>query len=139
MLTKTVFTSTATTTGGRAGRTEAASGRVSHALSRPTEMGGDGVGTNPEELFACGYSACFGGTLEFLAKQKGIDIGQSVVTAHIAFGPDAAGGFGIGCTLEVSLPGIERSVAEELLHAAHQNCPYSKAIRGNVEVEIVLR
>ena len=138
MLDNVVFVSAATTVGGRRGQTRAASGRIDLKLDSPKELGGQGSGSNPEELFACGYSACFGGMVEFLARQKKLPAAQSEVTARVSFGNDKKGGYGIAVDLEVKLPGVPTSEAQALLIEAHKHCPYSKAIAGNIDVNIRL-
>ena len=101
-------------------------------------MGGKGAGANPEHLFACGYAACFGGTLEFLAKQRGFNLTTIDVEAEVDFGPRPEGGYGVGARLKIYLPEVAKDDAESLLAEAHRNCPYSNATRGNIEVDVSL-
>jgi Ohr subfamily peroxiredoxin len=125
--------------GGRSGRAESSDGELKITLVRPKELGGPGTGgTNPEQLFACGYAACFATTLDFLSRQKQLKLQKNEVTAHIGLAQRAQGGFGLTARLEIFIGGIERSEAEDLVHQAHQACPYSNAIAGNVDVDIVL-
>ena len=134
------YTTEATATGGRDGHARSQDGRLDVALSTPKELGGaGGEGSNPEQLFAAGYSACFIGALKVAGQQLKMKIPDDVaVTAKVGIGPRSAGGFGITADLTVSLPGIERDQAEKLVEAAHQICPYSNATRGNVDVGLTL-
>lgn len=134
------YTTEATATGGRDGHARSQDGRFDVALSTPKELGGaGGDGSNPEQLFAAGYSACFIGALKVAGQQMKMKIPDDVsVTAKVGIGPRSAGGFGITADLTVSLPGIERDQAEKLVDAAHQICPYSNATRGNVDVGLTL-
>ncbi|WP_420145492.1 organic hydroperoxide resistance protein [Sphingobium sp.] len=130
----------ATATGGRDGAARTEDGVLDVKLSTPKELGGaGGEGTNPEQLFAAGYSACFIGALKVAGGQLKIKVPADVsVTATVGIGPRAAGGFGITADLEVSLPGVEGADAEKLVEAAHQICPYSNATRNNVDVGITI-
>ena len=132
------YTTQATATGGREGRAATADGSLDVTLATPKELGGaGGQGTNPEQLFAAGYSACFLGALKAAARQENVTVpADSTVTATIGIGPRSEGGFGITAALKVTLPGIERSQAEALVAKAHQICPYSNATRGNVDVQL---
>ena len=103
----------------------------------PLEMGGSGDGTNPEELFAAGYSACFHSALALVARQEGVPLVDSAVTSEVGLGRGENGGFGLAVELQVSLPGLEQEVAERLIARAHEVCPYSNATRGNIEVNLV--
>ncbi|MES2420324.1 MAG: organic hydroperoxide resistance protein [Pseudomonadota bacterium] len=134
------YTTEATATGGRDGHARSQDGRFDVALSTPKELGGaGGDGSNPEQLFAAGYSACFIGALKVAGQQLKMKVPDDVaVTAKVGIGPRSAGGFGITTDLTVSLPGIERDQAEKLVDAAHQICPYSNATRGNVDVGLTL-
>ncbi len=134
------YTTQATATGGRDGRSVTQDGTLDVKLSTPKELGGaGGDGTNPEQLFAAGYSACFLGALKFVGGQEKVKIpAETTVTATIGIGPRAEGGFGITAQLQVSLPGIERAQAEDLVAKAHQVCPYSNATRGNVDVGVTV-
>jgi Ohr subfamily peroxiredoxin len=133
------YSGIATATGGRNGHVETSDGLLTFDLSIPKGMGGPGREgtTNPEQLFACGYAACFGSAVDAVAKQKKLDASDATVTcqADIDMGE---GGYFLAATLTVTLPKLERAVAEELLAAAHQICPYSKATRGNINVTLVV-
>ena len=135
-----VYTATATSTGGRTGTTESSDGKIKLQLSTPKALGGDdGPGTNPEQLFASGYSACFIGALKFVAGARKIALSKEVsIRADVSIGPHGskANAFNIAVVLNVSVPGVERSVAEALVAAAHEVCPYSNATRGNVDVTL---
>ncbi len=126
----------ATATGGRDGRARTADGSLDVKLTTPKELGGGGgEGNNPEQLFAAGYSACFLGAMKFVASQGGPKVPpDTAVTATVGIGPRSEGGFGIDVALKVSLPGLDRAEAEQLVEKAHHVCPYSNATRGNVDV-----
>lgn len=132
-----LYTATATATGGRDGGAASSDGRLNVKLSTPRELGGQGGGgTNPEQLFAAGYSACFTGALKFAAGQLNQPLpADTAVTGKVGIG-QIPGGFGLEVELTVSLPGIEQSVAEQLTEAAHKVCPYSNATRGNIDVRL---
>ncbi len=134
------YSTTATATGGRDGHARSEDGRVDVALSTPRELGGaGGSGSNPEQLFAAGYSACFIGALKVAGQQLKVKVPDDVaVTAKVGIGPRAAGGFGITTDLTVTLPGLDRDEAQRLVDTAHQICPYSNATRGNVDVGLAL-
>ena len=131
------YRTTATATGGRDGQAATKDGTFSVKLATPKELGGaGGPGNNPEQLFASGYSACFIGAMKFVASQGGpakVPADASVTTT-VGIGPRSEGGFGLDVDMEVSLPGVDKAAAEELVEKAHQICPYSNAIRGNVSV-----
>lgn len=136
---KVLYTTKATATGGREGHAETEDGRVKVKLSTPKELGGGGgEGTNPEQLFASGYSACFLGALKFVAGKEKIKVSDdSTVTATVGIGPrDDGKGFGLDVALAVHLPGIERAQAESLVEKAHVVCPYSEATRSNLNVRL---
>jgi Ohr subfamily peroxiredoxin len=131
----TLYTATATAVGGRDGHVETGDGLLKLEMSIPKSMGGPGrpQTTNPEQLFAMGYAACFGGAVGFVAKQQKREVGEIAVTAEVHIGPDGSG-LGLGVDLAVRIGGVDRATAEALVAAAHQICPYSKATRGNIEV-----
>jgi Ohr subfamily peroxiredoxin len=135
-----LYTAEATAVGGREGEIKSSDGVLQAKLALPKEMGGPGgAATNPEQLFAAGYAACFEGAVRFVARQKDVKIEHASVTARVGVGPRAAGGFGITAALTVSLPGIDRAIAQQLIETAHSDiCPYSHATRGNVDVQITL-
>jgi Ohr subfamily peroxiredoxin len=134
------YTTQATATGGRDGRSTTADGSLDVKLSTPKELGGaGGECNNPEQLFAAGYAACFLGALKFVAGQERIRVPEdATVTAKVGIGPRSAGGFGITADLTVALPGLDRAQAEALVAKAHQVCPYSNATRGNVDVGLTV-
>ena len=137
-LEKVLYTARAHTTGGRDGRSVSDDGLLDVKLSPPKAMGGAGNATNPEQLFAAGYSACFMGALKHVAGMKKVTVpADAAVDASVDIGPIPAG-FGIAAKLVVSLPGMDRAVAQDLLESAHKVCPYSNATRGNIEVELTL-
>lgn len=135
-----LYTANATATGGRDGRAVSSDAQLDVKLTTPKELGGTGgAGTNPEQLFAAGYSACFIGAMKFVAAaaKKALPADVSV-NGLVGIGPNGKGGFGITVTLNISLPGMERADAEALIHQAHEVCPYSNATRGNVDVTLNL-
>ena len=137
-LEKVLYTAHAHTTGGRDGRSTSDDGLLDVKLSPPKAMGGAGNATNPEQLFAAGYSACFMGALKHVAGMKKMPVpADAAIDASVDIGPIPAG-FGIAAKLVVSLPGMDRAVAQDLIEAAHQVCPYSNATRGNIDVELTL-
>lgn len=136
---KVLYTTKASATGGREGHAASEDGKVDVNLSTPKELGGaGGPGTNPEQLFAAGYSACFLGALKFVAGQSKTKLADdSRVSATVGIGPrDDGQGFGIAVDLAISLPGLDRATAEDLVKKAHVVCPYSHATKGNVDVRL---
>jgi len=133
-----IYTAIATVKGGRGGHAETEDGKLKVDLAFPKELGGNGNGTNPEQLFAAGYGACFGGALDKVARERKRPLKEIWVTPHVSIGKDSDGGFSIAVELHVRLPEVDRATAEELTHAAHQVCPYSKATRGNIEVKLIV-
>lgn len=133
---KAVYTAHGSATGGRDGKGRTDDGKVDVTLSVPKEMGGTGNGTNPEQLFSVGYSACYLGALKFVAGKEKIKVSDDArVSANVGIGErDDKQGFGLAVALEVSLPGIDRAKAEDLVKKAHVVCPYSHSIKGNVQV-----
>ena len=137
-LDKVLYTAKAHTTGGREGRSVTDDGFLDVKLSPPKAMGGAGNATNPEQLFAAGYSACFMGALKHVAGLKKVPVpADASIDASVDIGPIPQG-FGIAVKLVVNLPGLDRSVAQDLVDAAHKVCPYSNATRGNIEVDLML-
>jgi len=128
---KTLYTAHATSTAGREGKAETDDKALSLKLAKPGTSGG----TNPEQLFACGYAACFGGAVAAVAKKHGKDAANVAVQADVSLNQDD-NGFFISAVLNVSLPDIEKSEAEKIVAEAHQMCPYSKATRGNIDVQL---
>ena len=138
-LDKVLYTAHATSTGGRTGTSRSSDGVLDLTLTTPKELGGaGGNGTNPEQLFAAGYSACFIGALKAVAGKQKIKLPDDVsITADVGIGPIPAG-FGIQVAMAITIPGFERAAAQALVDAAHQVCPYSNATRGNIEVTLTL-
>ena len=133
-----LYTAEATATGGgRDGHVKSSDDRINLDTRPPKAAGGSGEGTNPEQLFAAGYSACFLGALLLVARNDKVKLDQATgVTAQVGFGKDGDGGFGINAHLIGYLPGLSQSEADELMYKAHQVCPYSKATRGNIDVTL---
>ncbi|RUO22592.1 organic hydroperoxide resistance protein [Aliidiomarina iranensis] len=132
-----VYTAKVSTTGGRVGESASDDGRLNVSLSTPKAMGGDdGKGTNPEQLFAAGYSACFMGAMKAVAGKLDLKVPDDAkIDAEVSFGP-IDHGFCIAVKMDIALPGIDRADAEKLVETAHQVCPYSNATRDNVEVTL---
>ncbi|GLY35877.1 organic hydroperoxide resistance protein [Amycolatopsis sp. NBRC 101858] len=132
-----IYTAVATARGdGRNGEVTSSDGVIDESLAIPKEMGGPGGDkTNPEQLFAAGYSACFHSALQLVARQAKVALHDSTVTAEVSVLKQDVG-FGLGVALNVSLPGLEQAQADQLVEQAHQVCPYSNATRGNIEVAL---
>jgi osmotically inducible protein OsmC len=134
---KTLYTAQVTATGdGRDGKVRSTDGLVDLDLAVPVEMGGAGGATNPEQLFAAGYAACFHNALRRVARRAKADVSGSEVTARVGIGPSGDGGFALAVTLRATLPAVDRATAEDLVAQAHQVCPYSRATRGNIDVVV---
>jgi Ohr subfamily peroxiredoxin len=139
MIMKVLYTANVTSTGGRDGRATSDDGLLDVKLAPPKELGGVGGATNPEQLFAAGYTACFIGAMKFVGGRDKIAVPANVsVTANVSIGPREDEGFGLAVKLNVSLPGLDRAVAEDLVARAHKVCPYSHATKGNISVETVI-
>lgn len=137
-LEKVVYTAEATSTGGRDGRAVSSDNKLEVKLGVPKEMGGSGEGTNPEQLFAAGYSACFIGAMRLVAgKQKVTLPPDTKITARVGIGPIPQG-FGINTELLISIPGMDKATAQAIVDKAHEVCPYSNATRGNIEVKFAI-
>jgi Ohr subfamily peroxiredoxin len=135
----TIYAATSTAWGGRDGRVASSDNRLDLQLSIPKGVGGDdGPGTNPEQLFSSGYAACFHSALKAVARGQKVDVTDSAVTVTVDLRSESDGGFGIGARIEAQLPGVDPATAQQLLDAAHQLCPYSRATRGNIPSEVVL-
>ncbi|MFC8344299.1 MULTISPECIES: organic hydroperoxide resistance protein [unclassified Streptomyces] len=133
-----LYTAVATATHGREGRAVSNDGKIDLPLSIPVEMGGNGQGTNPEQLFAAGYAACFGSALGLVGRQAKVDVSDAAVTAEVGIGKQGEG-FALQVTLRVELPdSVDEATGRKLVETAHQVCPYSNATRGNIEVELVI-
>ena len=140
MPTQVLYSTAVTATGGRDGAARSDDGRVDVQLSTPRELGGaGGAGTNPEQLFAAGYAACFIGALKVAGKELRLTVPSDVsIVATVGIGPRSEGGFGISADLLVRLPGLAREDAEKLVATAHQICPYSNATRNNIDVGLTV-
>ena len=132
-----LYTATVTSSGeGRNGHVRSSDLLVDVDVATPKEMGGPGGATNPEQLFAAGYAACFHSALTLVARRAKTTVEGSEVTAEVGIGRDGQGGFGLTVVLRISMPGVDRDTAEQLAAAAHQVCPYSNATRGNIDVAL---
>ncbi|MDF3302835.1 organic hydroperoxide resistance protein [Streptomyces tropicalis] len=133
-----LYTAVATATHGREGRAVSSDGRLDLQLALPVEMGGNGQGTNPEQLFAAGYAACFASALGLVGRQAKVDVSEAAVTGEVGIGKQGEG-FGLAVTLRVELPdSVDEATGRKLVEQAHQVCPYSNATRGNIPVELVV-
>ncbi|CAN7581584.1 organic hydroperoxide resistance protein [Caulobacter sp. LjRoot300] len=132
-MTDAIYTAHAHAVGGRQGTAKTDDGHLDVKLAYPKSMGGDGNGTNPEQLFAAGYSACFLGALGLVARNQGVKLGEHSLDSEVDLIKDDVS-FHVGVRLTLNAPDLDRETAEKLLHAAHEVCPYSKATRGNIEV-----
>ncbi|MBL8550052.1 MAG: organic hydroperoxide resistance protein [Hyphomonadaceae bacterium] len=124
--------------GGRDGKVHLDNETLWIAMAIPKDMGGSGLGANPEALFAMGYATCFNSAVLFVAGQKKLDASKAKVSCEVGIGRNDAGGFALQAKLTVSIPGMDKAQAQELVEAAHQVCPYSNATRGNMPVELVV-
>ena len=133
-----IYTASATASGdGRNGHVRSSDGVLDFDLAVPKEMGGPGgAHSNPEQLFAAGYAACFHGALKLVARNQKIDLTDTAITVDVGIGPLPTGGFGLSVTIEAELPGLDEATAKAVLDAAHQLCPYSNATRGNMDVTL---
>ncbi len=137
---KILYTAEATATGGREGHAVSSDGNLDVSLVTPKEMGGSGgTGTNPEQLFAAGYAACFESALMVVARRQKLPLdAATTVTARVGIGPAEGGAFGLDVELHITLPGLQRPEAEALVQAGHKVCPYSNATRGNIDVRLII-
>ncbi len=128
------------TGGGRNGVAKLASGMLTVTMTSPKELGGSGAGHNPEELFAIGYAACYLGAMRFAAgsEKLGTVPDDATVTSKVGIGPRSDGGFGLAVELTVTMPGVDRAIAEKIMERGHFICPYSNATKGNIEVKTTL-
>jgi Ohr subfamily peroxiredoxin len=134
-----LYTAEALSTGaGRNGHVRTSDGRVDLDLAAPKDMGGSGEGSNPEQLFAAGYAACFHSALQTIARKDKVELGDSSVGALVGIGPNGEGGYQLEVTLEVVVPNLPHDQALALAEQAHQVCPYSNATRGNIEVTVTV-
>jgi osmotically inducible protein OsmC len=133
-----LYTAVATATHGRDGRAVSSDGRVDLKLAPPVELGGNGEGTNPEQLFAAGYAACFGSALGLVGRAAKVNVSDAAVTAEVGIGKQGEG-FALKVTLRIELPDtVDEATGRKLVEQAHQVCPYSNATRGNIEVDLVI-
>jgi osmotically inducible protein OsmC len=135
-LTKPLYTARATATGGRSGHAVSDDGILDVDLQPPKEMGGPGGATNPEQLFAVGYAACFQSALSVVGRRAGVDTSDSLVNADVTIGTVGGGGYGLAVALRVTIPGVDPDTVRSLTETAHQVCPYSNATRGNIDVTL---
>jgi Ohr subfamily peroxiredoxin len=131
----TLYTTTATASAGRNGQVTTDDNMLDLALSYPKEMGGTGEATNPEQLFAAGYSACFSNAILHVAREMKIKLTQAPVSAEVGIGPNTTGGFALTVALAVTLE-LDKEQAQQLVKTAHQVCPYSNAVKGNIDVKL---
>ncbi|MFM9368473.1 Ohr family peroxiredoxin [Streptomyces sp. Da 82-17] len=133
-----IYTAVATANG-REGRAVSSDGQVDLPLAFPPALGGNGQGTNPEQLFAAGFAACFASAMGAIGRQEKIDVKDASITAEVSIGKDTDGGFGLAVVLRAELPDhLQGEAGRELLEKTHAYCPYSKATRGNIDVELVI-
>jgi osmotically inducible protein OsmC len=135
---KILYTASATATGGRNGHVKSSDGLLNMDLAMPPEMGGKGGATNPEQMFAGGFAACFLNAMEYIARQKKIETGGATVTGKVGVGPNDTGAFGLTVELDVTVPALAQTDAEALTNDAHKVCPYSNAVKGNIDVKLVV-
>lgn len=136
---KVLYTAVASADGGRAGgHVRSSDGNLDVPISPPKELGGEGSGTNPEQLFAAGYAACFHSAVQRVARRMKQDASDSTVSAHVDFGTIGGGAFGLGVHMHVDMPNADPGAREAIVEKAHEVCPYSNATRGNIEVELVV-
>jgi Ohr subfamily peroxiredoxin len=140
MMAKVLYTASATVTGGRMkGHGTTSDGSLDVTLRVPSEMGGEGGGTNPEQLFAIGWAACFESALGVAGRRLKVDVDDASIDSQVTLSPDGSGGFQLGAALDVTLPSVEDPAqAAEIVRTAHKVCPYSNATRGNVEVALTV-
>jgi osmotically inducible protein OsmC len=131
-----LYTTTASSKGGRDGHVRTDDGQLDVAVKAPKDLGGPGGATNPEQLFAAGYAACFHSALTLVASTQGVDTTDSTVTASVKLGKDETGGYTLAVELTADLPGVDDETTERLLQRAHATCPYSRATQGNIEVTL---
>ena len=131
-----LYSTEARAVGGRAGHVRTNDGLLSVDLAMPKELGGKGGATNPEQLFAAGYAACFESAMRFIAGKQKLPLEDAAVTAKVSLHPNGQGGFALGVSLSAETKGLDQAATEALVSAAHQICPYSNAIKGNVEVAL---
>ena len=134
-----LYTTKARAVGGRTGHVETLDGALKVDMGRPMELGGDGEGNNPEQLFAAGYAACFGSALQLVTSKAKAPLTDSAIIATIGLEPNGQGGFQLTAALEIQTKGVDQATAEALVAKTHTVCPYSNAIKGNVDVALTVR
>ncbi len=140
-LEKIVYTAHATAVGGREGTAKSDDGQLDVKLGTPKQMGGNDKGTNPEQMFAAGYAACFLGAMKFVAGTKKVQLpDETSINSSVDFGPrpNGAKGFSVDVTMEIHIPGMDHAEAEAIVHEAHEVCPYSNATRNNIDVKLTV-
>lgn len=130
-----LYTASVLATGGRDGHIKSSDGQIEFDLRKPRELGGQGGATNPEQLFAAAWGACYLGALGSVAKHDGVDVSEATVNVHVSFNQDG-NSYVLSADLDVHIPGITRQEAQQLADKAHRACPYSKATRGNIETRV---
>jgi osmotically inducible protein OsmC len=135
-LIKPLYTAEASVKGGRDGHGRSSDGFLDLDIRPPAELGGTGAGTNPEQLFALGYAACFQSAMGVVARRMKVDTGDSEITGRVTLGTMEGGAFNIAVELDVHIPGVDEETAHKVVEAAHEVCPYSNATRGNIEVTL---
>jgi osmotically inducible protein OsmC len=138
VLNKALYTSEATTKGGRDGHGRSSDGILDLDIRPPVEMGGPGGGTNPEQLFALGFAACYQSAMAVVARRMGEDTSDSEVTGRVTIGTIGNGGYGLAVELDIHIPGVDEATGRKIIDAAHEVCPYSNATRNNIEVTLKL-
>lgn len=133
---KALYTATAHTHGGRNGHVETTDGLLKLDLAMPKELGGNGNGNNPEQLFAAGYAACFESAIRYVAQMDKIALKDASMTSEVSLYPTPEKGFKLGVVLQAKIVGLSQKEAEDLVHKAHHVCPYSNAVRGNIDVQL---
>lgn len=133
---KALYSTTAKTHGGRNGQVETSDGLLKLNLAMPKELGGKGGATNPEQLFAAGYAACFESAIRHVAQLKKIPLNDASMTSTVSLYPTPEQGFKLGVELHAQITGLSQADAEALVNRAHEVCPYSQAVRGNIEVQL---
>lgn len=131
-----LYTTKAKTHGGRSGHVEIIDGQLKLDLAMPKELGGTGGATNPEQLFACGYAACFESAIRHVARSQNLKLADAAMTAEVSLYPTPEKGFKLGVVLQAEISGLSQEEAQALVERAHQVCPYSNAVRGNIDVEL---
>lgn len=137
-LQKKLYTAEASVQGGRDGHGRSSDGILDLDIRPPVELGGAGGGTNPEQLFALGYAACFQSAMAVVGRRMKIDTSASTVTGRVSLGPVEGGVYGLAVELDVAIPGVDSDAAQRVVDAAHEVCPYSNATRGNIDVTLTI-